>query len=133
MGKRDTVKAIYEAFGRGDVAFILRQLRDDVEWEHDAVDRGIPWILPGRGRDNVERFFGVASSDLEPRAFEVRDLLEGEDTVAVVAAVHWIVKKTGRDLRDYEVHLWTFDREGRVARMKHFIDTAGHLAALRRL
>jgi ketosteroid isomerase-like protein len=133
MGNREVIGAIYEAFGRGDVPFILGQMREDVEWEHDTVDRGIPWILPGRGVADVGRFFAAAVAELEMRDFSVLGMLEGKDTVAVVARVHWIVKRTGRELRDYEVHLWTLDAEGRVARMKHLIDTAGHLAALGRL
>jgi ketosteroid isomerase-like protein len=32
----DTVQAIYEAFGRGDVASILDHHADDVEWDQDA-------------------------------------------------------------------------------------------------
>lgn len=37
-----TVEAIYAAFGRGDIPGILAALRENVEWEHDAVDQGIP-------------------------------------------------------------------------------------------
>ena len=39
-----TVEAIYAAFGRGDIPGILAALREDVEWEDDAVDQGIPWL-----------------------------------------------------------------------------------------
>ena len=45
-----TVEAIYAAFGRGDIPGILGALREDVEWEHDAVDHGIPWLAPRQGR-----------------------------------------------------------------------------------
>ena len=31
----DTVKAIYESFGTGDIPGILAQLDPHVEWEHD--------------------------------------------------------------------------------------------------
>ena len=33
MSNTETVKAIYEAFGRGDVATILDKLDDAVEWD----------------------------------------------------------------------------------------------------
>jgi hypothetical protein len=29
----------------------------------------------------------------------------------------------------YGLHLWTFDDQGKVVRMRHYIDTAQHLAA----
>lgn len=32
-GHAATVVAMYEAFGRGDVPFVLEQLADDVEWD----------------------------------------------------------------------------------------------------
>ncbi len=46
-----TVSAMYEAFGRGDVAGILAQLSKDITWDvteepwtpHAA---GVPWLLP---------------------------------------------------------------------------------------
>jgi ketosteroid isomerase-like protein len=41
----DTVKTIYENFQRGDVPAILARLHEDVEWEHDTVNHGIPWIV----------------------------------------------------------------------------------------
>ncbi len=33
MSNLGTTQAIYEAFGRGDIPFILDQLADDVAWE----------------------------------------------------------------------------------------------------
>jgi ketosteroid isomerase-like protein len=129
MSNLDTVKAMYDAFGRGDIPFILKQLRDDVDWDYDSVDHGIPWITPGRGRDLVGRFFAAIPVQLDMHSFEVLGFLEGESQVGVIVRSHWTVKSTGRDIRDLEVHLWTFDKEGRVSRFKHFIDTAVHAAA----
>src|SRR5438067_9904669 len=86
MGKRETVQEIYAAFGRGDIPSVMKHLRDDVEWEHDAVDHAIPWIRPGRGLANVQRFFEVVAGELEVRRFEVLELLEGEATVAAIAS-----------------------------------------------
>lgn len=131
MTNLDIVKGIYESFGRGDVPAILARLRDDVEWEHDNADHGIPWILPGRGRAHVGTFFAAVGQHLEPRGFAVAGLLEGDRTVAALVQSDWIVKRTQRSLHDAEVHLWTFDAEGRVARFRHVIDTAAHLAAAR--
>jgi len=33
--------------------------------------------------------------------------------------------------RDEELHLWGFDSEGKVNRMRHYVDTAKHIAAER--
>ena len=40
----ETVKAIYEAFGRGDVNAILDKLDDGVEWETTVPLSDVPWL-----------------------------------------------------------------------------------------
>ena len=39
----ETVKLMYDAFTKGDVATILDQCTDDVDWASDA------WVTPPRG------------------------------------------------------------------------------------
>ena len=43
----DSVKAMYECFGRGDVAGILARLDPDIEWEHDW-GMPPPWLFQKR-------------------------------------------------------------------------------------
>ena len=35
----------------------------------------------------------------------------------------------GGAYRDEEMHLWTFNDEGKVTRLRHYTDTAKHIAA----
>ena len=123
-----TVQAIYEAFGRGDVPTVLDHLADDVAWEHDAVDHGVPWLAPGRGREHAARFFELLRL-VDITRFEVRGLLAGGDQVAAVIGVDLAVRATGRTVSDLEVHLWTFGPDGRVAAFKHLTDTHQHVLA----
>jgi ketosteroid isomerase-like protein len=46
----DTVKAIYESFGKGDIAAILARLDPDVEWEYEWGSQPLRWCTPRRGR-----------------------------------------------------------------------------------
>jgi ketosteroid isomerase-like protein len=46
MSNVESVQAIYDAFGRGDVAVILDHLADDVRWDQDAPGYGIPITNP---------------------------------------------------------------------------------------
>jgi len=39
------------------------------------------------------------------------------------------VKGTGRRYRDEELHLWTLNDDGKVTRLRHYTDTAKHIAA----
>jgi ketosteroid isomerase-like protein len=126
-----TVQRIYEAFGRGDVPAIIESLSDDVEWEHDSVDHGIPWLKPGRGKQHVLSFLGIVGTDLEIAKFDVRSLLAAERQVAAVIEIDALVRATNKRLHDLELHLWTFDAQGRVTRFRHVADTHQHWLATR--
>jgi ketosteroid isomerase-like protein len=125
-----TVEAIYAAFGRGDIPGILGALREDVEWEHDAVDHGIPWLAPRQGRAQVMAFFEALRA-LDIRRFEPKRILADDSMVAAVIHAQIAVRATGRIINDVELHLWTFDAQGKVARFRHVADTHQHWLALR--
>ena len=57
MSNAATVQAIYEAFGRGDVATILDKLDDAVEWETTVPVPDVPWLQPRRGKASIVGFF----------------------------------------------------------------------------
>ncbi|MEA2448741.1 MAG: uncharacterized protein QOG63_673 [Thermoleophilaceae bacterium] len=133
MDNTSTVRDIYEAFGRGDVETIASKLADDVAWEswedNHAQRAGVPQLEPRRGRDAALEFFALAGA-MEIREFAVRDVLGSERQVAADVLFDAQLPGGGR-LRDEELHLWTFDDEGRVTRMRHYVDTAKHIAATR--
>lgn len=125
-----TVEAIYAAFERGDIPGILSSLREDVEWEHDTVDHGIPWLAPRQGRAQVADFFATLRA-LDFRRFELKRILADDTTAVALIHVEIAVRATGRVINDVELHLWTFDAQGKVARFRHVADTHQHWLALR--
>jgi ketosteroid isomerase-like protein len=131
MNHLQTVQHIYQAFGRGDVPGIMEYLAEDVEWEHDAQDHGIPWITPGRGKQHVLGFFGVVGKELEITQFDVDDLLVGTNRVIAVIRFGATVRATGKSVRDYELHTWTFGPSGKVEKFRHVVDTHQHWLASR--
>jgi uncharacterized protein len=122
---------IYAAFGRGDVAAILDHIADDCHWEswddHTAQRAGIPYLQPRTGPAGVADFFG-AVAEFDIHAFQVGDRLTSDTKVAVQVVIEASIPSGGR-FRDEELHLWTLDGAGRVVRMRHYIDTAKHIAA----
>jgi uncharacterized protein len=125
-----TTVAIYEAFGRGDVPAILDVLAEDVQWEQwgDVSNREqIAWLVPGQGRDHAARFFETAGA-LTIHEFSVLDVIGSGRQVVVEVLIDAELPSGGR-YRDEELHLWTFDEQGKVARMRHYVDTAKHGAA----
>lgn len=118
----DTVKAIYESFGKGDVPAILARLAPDVAWEHDWGANTLRWFEPRRGRDNVPAFFATLA-DFEFTRFEPVTFLEGGDQVAVPVRLELLHKANGKRIHDLEIHLWTFGPDGLVTGFRHFVDT----------
>jgi ketosteroid isomerase-like protein len=131
MTNIDTVKGIYEAFGRGDIPWILEQLAEDVVWEYGMVPNGVPWLEPRRGRKSVAGFFQALAENLEFRSFSVPYVAGAEGVVVALADVDCIVKRSGKRLvENHEAHIWHFGADGKVAKFRHAADTYGHVKAL---
>jgi len=132
MGNAQTVQSIYEWFGQGDIPSIVGTLADDVAWEqwddHHAQKAGVPWFQGGVGKDAALAFFGVAGG-LEVKDVQVLDIIDGGDVVVAEFEIEFVVPDTGRSLRDQELHRWTFDADGKVTSLRHYSDTAKHIAA----
>ena len=129
MSHVDTVKQIYAAFGRGDVAAIIEQLDDDVEWDVEVPTPGVPWLQPRRGKSNVPPFF-ESLAPLTFRTFNPHTFFE--DGNRVMALIHLEIdhKTTGRHYSvPYEGHLWVFNAAGKVVKYQHITDTALHQRA----
>ena len=126
-----TVNAIYTAFATGNIPAILDKLSDDVRWEdwadNSAQKAGVPWLLPRHGKEGVLEFFKVMGG-LQLLDFRVLSLMAGDNQVAAEFEIEFAVPATGRRLRDQEMHLWTFDDSGKVTRLRHYTDTAKHIA-----
>ena len=133
MSNLETVAGIYEAFGKGDVPAILAVLADDVEWEawesNSSVAAGVPWMTPRHGKDEVVGFFETAA-EMKITDLQVLNMMEGGNQVAVELILEADLPAWGGGhYRDEEVHLWTFDDAGKVTRLRHYTDTAKHIAA----
>jgi uncharacterized protein len=133
MSNLATVQGIYESFGRGDIPAILDVLADDVEWEsweeNSSVEAGVPWMIPRRGKAEVVKFF-EAAGQMKILDLQVLNMMEGGDQVAVTFVFEVELPTWGGGhYRDEEIHLWTFNSEGRVSALRHYTDTAKHIAA----
>lgn len=124
MSNVDTVKQMYEAFGKGDIPAILEKLDDNVEWDTDYAEGAAPWLEPRRGKANVPGFFEALSvlqfTKFEPHTFGA----DGNKVVAVVdieadhKGKHYVIPNEG--------HYWVFNGAGKVIKYQHMTDTALH-------
>jgi uncharacterized protein len=128
-----TVSHVYAAFGQGDVPAVLDRLAPDVAWEHwrdnFAQRAGVPHLVARQGPADVANFFAVLGT-YTVQAFDVLDIIgSGRQVIAEVRASFGL--PGGGRFEDEELHLWTFDDEGRVVRFRHYVDTAKHIEAAR--
>jgi hypothetical protein len=61
MTQVDTIQEIYRAFACGDVPAILGRLVDEVDWEHNSLDHGIPWLKPGAASRTCSRSLALSA------------------------------------------------------------------------
>jgi len=52
-----TVEAVYSAFGRGDVPFILERVTEGTRWDFSVGTSDVPWHGPFTSRADLSRFF----------------------------------------------------------------------------
>ena len=133
MSNLPTVQGIYQAFGQGDVPTILDALADEVEWEawesNSAVAAGVPWMTPRHGKADVVHFFETAGQ-MKIVDLQILSMMEGGNQVAVEFVFEAELPAWGGGrYRDEEIHLWTFNDAGKVVRLRHYTDTAKHIAA----
>ncbi len=130
-----TVQSIYENFGKGDVAAILDVLSDDIEWEawedNSSVRAGVPTMVPRHGKSEVVKFFETAGQ-MAITDLQILSMMEGGNQVAVEFVLEADLPAWGGGhYRDEEIHLWTFNDGGKVVRLRHYTDTAKHIAAFK--
>jgi len=127
-----TTQSIYEAFGKGDMGAILAQVSDAARWEawedNRAQQAGVPWLAPRSGKAGAQAFFEVVGGGFEIRDFRVFSMMAGGNQVAAEFTIEFEVPATGRRCRDEEIHLWTLNDDGQVTRLRHYTDTAKHIA-----
>lgn len=127
-----TVGGIYEAFGRGDIPFLLDQLADDVAWEQWAdwtpQQAGVPWLRARSGKAGAMEFFQIIGA-WTFTDFQVRAIFGSGNHVGADCKVAVRMPESGVTLEDEELHLWTFDDAGKVIRFRHYVDTAKQIAA----
>lgn len=127
MNNLETVKAIYEAFSKGDIPFILSCLDESVAWEkwagNFAQKEGVPYMQERDSIAGVAEFFGEVGK-LGVKSSNVLAIMGDGNKFAVEFDI-----ETERFGYEEEMHLWTFGENGKVIGFRHYLDTAKHISA----
>jgi uncharacterized protein len=128
----NTVAAMYEAFGRGDLAAILSHLSQDVTW--DATEEPwtphaarVPWLTPRRGHDQVAEFFEIVGAWSYER-FELLDMLASDTQVAAEIRLTADLPN-GNRIDEVVIHMWTFGPDGKVITLRRILEAAANITA----
>ena len=118
-----TVASLYEAFGRGDIPFIIDHLADDCKWI-GAGEGSLPQGGTYIGKDAVNFFMKLDESE-EFNAFNpiaIHNINDNE--VVAFGNMTATSKKTGKQISSDWVMHWKFNDEGKAVYFQDFFDTA---------
>jgi ketosteroid isomerase-like protein len=104
MSDVDTVKQLYEAFGKGDIPAIIDRLDENVAWDAQTDVPSVPWRSPCRGKANIPAFF-ESLAPIRITRFEPHTFFADGDKVFVLIHVeagskgkHYIIPNEGHPL-----------------------------------
>lgn len=115
------VATIFEAFGRGDVGFILGELTDDVRFV-SHLDPAVPWAGEFVGKEQVAGYFQAMGTAVEISGHPVTSTTAEDDRVVAKGEVNFRVRETGRTGSSTWVYIFTM-QDGKVAGFEQFNDT----------
>jgi uncharacterized protein len=122
-----TIRSLYEAFGRGDIPYILDRLDPAVEWRTPVT---VPFSKGlYRGPEEVAKFFaGIAEYIAEP-SVEALEFLAVGDRVVALLCFRGRGAASGLPFDAPEAHIWRLS-EGKVVEEQTYADTAAIVQAL---
>jgi len=96
-----TINRIYEAFGKGDIPTIIDFLSENVQWEQ--------WADNSAQKANVPWLLSRKGHE---------------------GAIDFFKSLANLEILDFQVlSIMSNDMQGKVTRLRHYIDTAKHIAA----
>ena len=117
----ETIRGLYEAFGRGDVPSILAALAPDVSWTEAG---GSPYGGTYRGPDAVlQNVFMRIGTEWDGYSAVAHEIVDGGDTVVALGTYDGTYRTTGKRFQAPFAHVWKL-RDGKIASFHQHTDTA---------
>lgn len=126
MKPLDLINSIYEAFGRGDLGYILSKVTPDVSWKGPNT---VPWGGTHTGPDGVKAFFAALGGNLEITGMQIRQRIAEGDSVVYAGTFEGRGRATGKAVASDFSWVWQV-KNGLVSSYEGHFDTAAVMAAL---
>ncbi len=118
----ELVRKMYAAFGSGDIAAILVNVADEVDWEFVGPPT-LAYAGRRRTRDDVAAFFADIPKADQIHMFEPREFIDGGTHVTVLGWEQSTALDTKKEFSSEWVHVFTFKND-KVTRWRGFFNTA---------
>tara|TARA_B100000678_G_scaffold289247_1_gene299385 strand:+ start:874 stop:1275 length:402 start_codon:yes stop_codon:yes gene_type:complete len=129
MTNRETIMALYEGFGAGDINVIVALMAADIVW-HEAENNKLADRNPYRGPQAiVEGVFARIAEDFDEFTVEIGRVIEDGETVAMQGRYRARAKASDAEINPQIVHWWTL-RDGKIATFQQHVDTFALARAL---
>ncbi len=115
-----TVADIYEAFGKGNVIFILENIHPEVVW-HSLGKDGVPYAGEFN-HSNVIKFFERLAENYDVQEFVPAKIFEAEGTVYAFGNFSGKARKSGKSFSSPWAMEWGF-KDGKVVNFQNYFDT----------
>ena len=126
----ETVRRIFEAFGRGDVATLMSLLSDEVVWLMPGPPGVVPYAGERRGHAGASQFFQLLGAAVEFEQFEPREYVAQGDKVVALGFERGRVRATGKTFDNHWALVFTLSG-GRVTEFRAYEDSAAVASAFR--
>jgi uncharacterized protein len=125
-----TVAAIYEAFGKGNIPFILSQLDENVLWVSMGAKPN-PVAGTCKGVSEVPNFFTALAGNYQLENFQVHYILDADDNTVIAKGYHeGKGLSSGKPLKTLWAMEWKFNDDGKITEYRSIYDTQAYVNAL---
>lgn len=120
MSNLTSVRAVYDAFAKGDVPAVLGFLNPDVEWtEAEGFPYGGTYVGP---QAVLEGVFMRLGTEWDGFAAVPDEFIDGGDAVVALGEYSGTYKATGKSFRANFAHVWKV-KDGKAVGFTQYVDT----------
>ena len=120
MSNLDTIKAVYQAFAKGDIPTVLGLLSPNIDWtEADGFPYGGTYHGPNAVLTGV---FMRLGTEWEGFAAVPDEFVDGGDAIVATGKYSGKYKATGKSFEANFAHVWKV-QNGKAVRFTQYVDT----------
>jgi uncharacterized protein len=122
MSNTDTIKAVYAAFAKGDIAGVTAQMAPEIVW-NEAENFPYADNNPYIGADAVVKgVFARVGADWKGFTIKTDEILDAGDTVVALGRYVGAHRTTGQTINAQIVHVWRL-KNGKITAFQQYADT----------